>query len=98
MFIGYDTCKLYDSVDVLSCYKCNGFNQSNKKRQNQLPRYSWNCKSAVKSCSNFITSNNSSTDHLVSDCDKCSCYKKFKKSLRKTLFYTNTLNSVSEIN
>lgn len=92
--IGYDSCKVYDAVDVYRCFKCNEFNHSSKKCKNQqsCPICSGNhelkdCQSTQKKCSNCIKHNNKfntkfPTDHAVWDSTKCNCYKHLKNKAK----------------
>ncbi len=54
LFIGYDHCSVYDAVEVLRCFNCNGFHHSSK-----------NCKNA-KSCPKCGM--HDKLDHAAADC------------------------------
>ena len=55
LFIGYDHCTVYEAVEIIRCYNCNGFHHNSKR-----------CKSK-KSCPRCAMDEN--LDHAVADCD-----------------------------
>lgn len=95
--VGYDTCRIYDVVEVYRCYKCNEYHHSaeNCKNQQVCPICGCNhdvkqCQSETKKCSNCDkyntkSSKNVPTNHAVWEKDKCSAFKiacdKFRNDL-----------------
>nr|CAI5848084.1 unnamed protein product [Callosobruchus analis] len=79
LFVGYDSCIIFDAVEVSRCFKCNEFHHSSVSCQNEIscPVCSGKhevkqCKSTVKKCSNCVKLNiksdlNVSTAHAVWD-------------------------------
>lgn len=97
VFIGYDSCAVFDAVDVYRCYKCNEFHHSAANCQNRTycPICSEehelkDCKSNIKKCSNCVkfnerTKSSISTNHTVWDREKCACYKNATAKLTRDL-------------
>lgn len=87
LFIGFDSCRIYNAVEVHRCFNCNGFSHSSKAcyKACTCPRCGENhsvkdCKSetlvcvnctALKSNENFANIN---VDHAAWDVNKCSAY------------------------
>nr|CAI5858938.1 unnamed protein product [Callosobruchus analis] len=64
VFIGLDSCKIFDAVQVSRCFNCNGFNHSSKfcKKERSCPRCGENhavkdCKSVTLKCVNCCIRN-----------------------------------------
>lgn len=95
VIIGYDSCAVFDAVDIYRCYNCNEFHHSASKCNNKLscPICSEDhelkeCKSNTHKCSNCVKFNlkansNVSINHTVFDKVKCSSYKHAKSKLLK---------------
>lgn len=82
LFVAYDSCTVYDAVDLYRCFKCNEFGHSSQKCNNSLscPVCGENhevskCKSKTKKCTNCLKLNkNVPTDHAVWEREKCAAY------------------------
>lgn len=91
LFIGYDSCTIYDAIQIYRCFKCNEFHHSANKCRNNLscPLCGENhdlkgCTSQLRKCSNCcklkLRSNNTSdvnitVDHAVWEKEKCFAYR-----------------------
>ncbi|KAJ3659809.1 hypothetical protein Zmor_011477 [Zophobas morio] len=99
--IGLDGCNIYDAVDVLRCYKCNGFNRSVKtcKKTLSCPKCSkehelkeckaqndqWKC----INCSSIQARDNLNTEqisHASWDYENCSFYKNLIRKIKSEVF------------
>ena len=99
--IGLDGCNIYDAVDVLRCYKCNGFNHSVKtcKKTLSCPKCSkehelkeckaqndqWKC----INCSSIQARDNLNTEqisHASWDYENCCFYKNLIRKLKSEVF------------
>lgn len=98
-FIGYDSCSVFEAVEVYRCYKCNDFNHSSKSCQKSIScplcggdHEVKNCKSPIRKCSNCMrlaaADNTISVDHAVWEREKCSTYTKALNKLKSDLFLT----------
>lgn len=97
LFIGYDSCIVYDAIEVHRCYKCNEFNHSSRTCTKAITcpvcgdaHDVKQCKSAVKECSNCKKLSDPSIDisHAVWEREKCTSYTQAYKSLKNNLFIT----------
>lgn len=98
VFVGLDSCAVYDAVEVQRCFKCNKFNHTSGKCGNALscPLCSGDhklkdCNSDVRKCSNCVWLKNNSSldisvDHIVWEKEKCTAYKNACDKLRSDLF------------
>lgn len=97
LIVGFDSCTVYDAVDVPRCYKCNGFyhNANNCKKLNYTcPRCSdthklEECKSAnlkCINCCNLKENANVNVCHAVWDYDNCMAYKNTITKLKCDVF------------
>lgn len=92
VFIGYDTCIVFDGVEVNRCFNCNEVNHSSKTctkspcSQNHLIN---DCSSQKLKCSNctnyksFNRDNTIKTDHAAWDITACQVYKNACAKLQK---------------
>jgi hypothetical protein len=94
LFVGYDSCSVYDAFDVLRCFRCNEFNHGSRicKKPVSCPVCSGehdlkDCKSNSKKCSNCVKLNNSgiAVDHAVWEKDKCSAYSDALNKIRSNV-------------
>lgn len=94
IFIGYDSCCVFDAIHIYRCFNCNEFHHNSNKCNKPVscPRCSLNhdvkrCQSESLCCSNCLNLKNKhnieiSTDHAVWDLDKCSAYSRARDKLR----------------
>ncbi|CAH1994989.1 unnamed protein product, partial [Acanthoscelides obtectus] len=96
LFVGYDSCAVYDAIDVYRCFKCNEFRHSSSKCKSAVvcPLCSENhevkhCKSQTRKCSNCMKlkqkDGSVQTDHAVWDKLKCKAYNEALDRLRHDL-------------
>lgn len=87
LFVGYESCTVYDAIDVYRCYNCNEFYHSSKycKKSCTCPRCGEghavsNCKSNSLKCVNCVALKNKlksediCVDHASWDKNKCTAY------------------------
>lgn len=85
LFIGYDSCPVYDAVKVLRCFNCNEFHHSSKNcsKSCSCPRCGGShlvkdCKAAKLSCSNCLKLKSIdaevNNEHAAWDIIKCKAY------------------------
>lgn len=97
LFIAYDSCSVFDAIEVYRCFKCNEFNHSATRCRKSVscPICSGEhdvkqCKSQIPKCSNCIklhaTDNTISTDHAVWERDKCAVYCRALDKLKSDIF------------
>ena len=97
--VGLDSCTIYDAIDVLRCFKCNGFNHSSRtcKKQTSCPRCAGShdlkqCQSNTLKCINCmgLKDKESLTEenlaHAVWSYDECRCYKNIIQKLKSDMF------------
>ena len=99
--IGLDSCNIYDAVDVIRCYRCNGFNHSvrNCKKNVSCPRCSAvhelkDCKATEEqlqciNCSTIQARDNlgiAEISHACWDYEHCIFYKSLIKKLKTDVF------------
>lgn len=94
LFVGFDSCVVYDAIEIFRCYNCNEFYHSSKscKKAVVCPLCGLNhdvksCRSNDRKCSNCCALNSRlsltvPTDHAVWEKDKCSAYKRAGDKLR----------------
>lgn len=94
IFIGYDSCHVFDAIQIYRCFKCNEFHHSAKKCDKPIscPRCSLNhevkdCKEQSLRCSNCVKLIDKlnieiSTDHAVWESDKCTAYTRARDKFR----------------
>lgn len=98
LFVGYDSCRVYDAIDIYRCYNCNEFHHSSKFCKNPCtcPRCGENhvvsnCKSPILKCVNCVSlkdklkSDNISIDHASWDIHKCTAYIQARDKIRADL-------------
>lgn len=97
LFVGYDSCRVYDALEVSRCYNCNEFNHSSKSCNNSLscPLCGGNhnvksCRSQLRNCTNCVKlsgaqGSTTSCDHAVWDRSVCTAYKIALTKLKKDL-------------
>lgn len=98
LLVGLDLCRVYDAVELVRCFRCNGFNHTSKfcKRNHTCPRCGGahelvDCTASELSCSNCkaankIPSNSFDIKHAAWDHDACSAYKLRLNKLKSDLF------------
>lgn len=97
VFVGYDSCQVYDAISVLRCFKCNDFGHVSKYCSGLqiCPRCTENhavkdCKSNTLKCSNCCKLRDKiadcSIDHAAWDVGKCHSYLAACDKLRQDLF------------
>ncbi|KAJ3646789.1 hypothetical protein Zmor_024361 [Zophobas morio] len=99
--IGLDGCNIYDAVDVIRCYRCNGYNHSVKtcKKSISCPRCSeahvlQDCQATSEqlkcvNCTSIKSKDNLSieeTSHACWDYGHCVFYKNLIKKVKSDLF------------
>lgn len=91
VLVGYDSCPVFDALDIPRCFKCNGFFHSSKwcKSASCCPRCGSahsvsECKAVKLSCINChkIRSPDVATDHATWDHQNCTAYKRAVTKLR----------------
>lgn len=97
LFIGYDSCVVFDAVEIYRCYNCNDFHHSAKncKKPISCPLCGQNhevkqCTSKVFNCSNCLNLKNKhnidvSTTHAVWDSEKCTAYIRARDKLKNDI-------------
>lgn len=102
LIVGFDVCKVYDAVELIRCFKCNGFNHTSQscKRDVSCPRCGKD--HDVKGCTvadtelccvNCSRANEKSgksfeTNHAVCIFQACSVYKELVGKFRSDLLGT----------
>lgn len=101
IFIGYDSCPVFDAVEILRCYNCNNFNHSAKhcSKDPSCPRCGENhsvvnCKSDTLKCSNCVSlSLNKNIDvpvnHAAWDTVNCAAYNQARERLSSFILQKN---------
>lgn len=83
VFIAYDSCKVYDAVELLRCFNCNEYNHSSKKCEKSIccplcaeGHSVKDCTSISRKCSNCfkLKNTNIAHDHAVWEKERCSVY------------------------
>lgn len=96
IIVGYDSCPVFDGLEVYRCYNCNEFHHSQKNCTNHscCPRCGEShavkeCKSEILSCSNCNKLKNAVPDidirHAAWDINKCTAYVRAKTKLRSDI-------------
>lgn len=98
LFVGYDSCSVFDAVDISRCYRCNEFNHSSKhcNKPYTCPKCGDNheissCQSNIFKCincsalKNKLKSDNINIDHAAWDITKCTAYSTARDKLRTDL-------------
>lgn len=96
LFIGYDSCTVYDAVEAYRCYKCNGYLHSSKScsKPCSCPRCGGghsvkDCTATALSCSNCVKLKNKDisvkTDHAAWDTINCRAYALVCDGLRSDI-------------
>lgn len=97
LFVGYDSCRIFDAIDILRCYNCNGYHHSSKgcKKDVTCPLCAHkhelkDCKSSERKCTNcvkLVSASESvvSVSHAVWEREKCTSYKAVLKKFRDDL-------------
>lgn len=99
LLVGLDLCKIFDAIEILRCYNCNGFNHSKTacKKQLTCPNCGGshdkdNCQSDVLRCINCTNLKETkkldiSVDHAAWDHANCHAYKNAVFKLKSDLGY-----------
>lgn len=98
LFVGYNLCTVYDSIEIKRCFKCSGFHHFSNSCTNEVhcPRCSDNhlvkdCKASALKCINCINYNvekkaNNCINHAAWSSNECFVYKQkiaeFKSNLQ----------------
>nr|CAI5828984.1 unnamed protein product [Callosobruchus analis] len=102
IFVGYDSCVVFDAVEIHRCFNCNEYQHSSKfcKKSPSCPRCGENhllkdCKSTTVCCVNCVKLVNKgevnvSTHHAVWDINACTSYKRATDKLRSDLLISST--------
>lgn len=92
LFVNYDSCVIYDAIEIYRCFTCNQFNHSSNKCNKPLscPRCGEqhdikSCKSNTLYCTNCSKLDNVSTDHAAWDVNKCTAYIRERDKLRNDI-------------
>lgn len=97
LFVGFDSCAVFDAVEVYRCFRCNEFHHSSKfcKKPISCPLCGKNhdvkqCKSKQFHCTNCANLKNIdnidvSTDHAVWAKEKCTAYIRARDKLQNDL-------------
>lgn len=99
ILIGYDSCPVFDGLEVYRCYNCNGFHHSQKNCTKQLccPRCGdghliKDCKSKVLRCCNCQKLKDAipdiSIDHAAWDTKNCTAYDRARAKVRSDILTT----------
>jgi hypothetical protein len=104
--IGLDNCYIFDAIDVIRCYRCNGYHHSHTfcKRNLSCPRCGEShevkeCKSTVLRCINCVSLNSKTNltsvnaAHACWDTNECQYYLNLIANIKKDLFGDATLPS-----
>lgn len=100
LLVGLDICKVYDAIEIMRCYKCNGFNHSkfNCKNAVSCPKCSLShdlntCPSDKFRCVNCSSMKEKSPDlaidleHAAWDHERCHAFKMAVSKLKSDLGY-----------
>lgn len=98
LYVGYDSCKVFDGTEILRCFNCCGFNHvaSHCKNKRICPRCTQDhevkkCQSTALKCINCVNANKINNDvkydHAAWDTSNCFVYKQ-----KLEQFKSNTLN------
>lgn len=97
LFVGYDSCTVYDAIEIYRCFNCNEYHHSSRNCQKAIscPICSGNhelksCKSQFRKCTNCCIlknklGNDIDVDHAVWEREKCTVYKKAVEKLKHDL-------------
>ena len=97
LFVNYDSCVVFDAIQVVRCYNCNELHHSSKTCNNPLscPRCGQNheiksCKSKTLTCSNCVKFNEKhenkvGVDHAAWDVKLCTVYKQACERIRNDI-------------
>nr|CAI5853484.1 unnamed protein product [Callosobruchus analis] len=97
LFVGYDSCPVFDALEIDRCYNCNEFQHFKKFCKNKLfcPRCGENhlvedCRSNQLRCSNCVKlvnkgESNISVEHACWNINACSAYNRARDKLRSDL-------------
>lgn len=102
LLVGLDLCRVYDAVELVRCFRCNGFNHTSKscKRSHTCPRcgdahelVDCTASDAELSCANCEAANKNPSNsfdikHAAWDYEACSVYKMRLNKLKSDLFGT----------
>jgi hypothetical protein len=104
--IGLDNCYIFDAINVIRCYRCNGYHHSHTfcKRNLSCPRCGEShevkeCKSTVLRCINCVSLNSKTNltavnaAHACWDTNECQYYLNLIANIKKDLFGDVTLPS-----
>lgn len=89
LFIGYDSCVVFDAIDIHRCFTCNEFHHSsnNCDKPVSCPRCAQShevrlCKSETLVCCNCLKLKNVPSNHAAWDTKKCTAYIRARDKLR----------------
>ncbi|CAH2000683.1 unnamed protein product [Acanthoscelides obtectus] len=93
VLVNYDSCAVYDAINLKLCFKCCGLNHYAKKCRSSsqtcvkcsLDHKVSDCRSVNLKCINCVNAHHSKTDHAAWDTNQCTVYKnklnEYKKSI-----------------
>lgn len=95
VLVGLDRCGVFNAIDVIRCYRCNGYNHlSSSCRESQScprcgePHRVEDCKSEALKCSNCVrvgAARAPHVDHAVWEVEKCEAYKMHRGKLEREI-------------
>nr|CAH7753147.1 unnamed protein product [Callosobruchus chinensis]CAH7767673.1 unnamed protein product [Callosobruchus chinensis] len=96
LFVGLDSCGIFDAVEIYRCYKCNEFHHSSGRCTNAItcPVCSENhelkqCKSQIRKCTNCLRLHSKdqsvAVDHAVWEKEKCLAYNNALEKLKRDI-------------
>jgi hypothetical protein len=97
LIVGYDSCNVYDAIEVRRCFNCNEFQHiaTNCKNQLTCPKCGFghdlkNCKSTFKRCVNCLLLNkkdktNFDVNHSVWDVRDCQAYQRLLNKIKSEI-------------
>lgn len=100
IFVGFNSCYVYDAIEIYRCYNCNAYHHSSKSCEKPVscPLCSQNhdlksCTSSQRKCSNCHLLNNQhslniDTNHAVWEKEKCAAYERAVDKLRDDILAT----------
>lgn len=101
VIVGYDSCAVYDAINVLRCFRCNGFNHSSRncKKEISCPKCAGkhaikDCKSDTFGCVNCIKLNEGGDskvtfNHAAWDVNCCTSFTRARERLKRDITGAN---------
>lgn len=94
LFIGYDSCHIFDALEVYRCFNCNEYNHSSRScvKSRSCPKCGDDhsikeCQSSAFNCPNCLKINdkNISVNHAAWDLNKCTAFRVERDRLRNDI-------------